>query len=92
MRRQWNGFSHWSVWVNGHFSRPNHEPGGEHISQSGSGVAGIIDCEERINLSLSVSSGSELTVGAEDYLDYILHQESTTVVGMFLETIRKPEK
>ena len=81
------------VWVNGHFSRPNHEPGGVCIiSQSGSGVAGIIDCEERINLNLSVSSGSELTVGAEDYLDYILHQESTTVVGMFLETIRKPEK
>ncbi|MBT5542700.1 MAG: hypothetical protein HOH08_05775 [Gammaproteobacteria bacterium] len=81
------------VWVNGHFSRPNHEPGGICIiSQSGSGVAGIIDCEERINLNLSVSSGSELTVGAEDYLDYILHQESTTVVGMFLETIRKPDQ
>ena len=81
------------VWVNGHFSRPNHEPGGVCIiSQSGSGVAGIIDCEERINLNLSVSSGSELTVGAEDYLDYILHQESTTVVGLFLETIRKPDQ
>ena len=81
------------VWVNGHFSRPNHEPGGICIiSQSGSGVAGIIDCEERINLNLSVSSGSELTVGAEDYLDYILHQESTIVVGMFLETIRKPDQ
>ena len=82
-----------SVWINGHFSRPNHESGGVCIiSQSGSGVAGIIDCEERINLNLSVSSGSELTVGAEDYLDYILHQESTTVVGLFLETIRKPEQ
>jgi acyl-CoA synthetase (NDP forming) len=81
------------VWVNGHFSRPNHEPGGVCIiSQSGSGVAGIIDCEERINLNLSVSSGSELTVGAEDYLDYILHQESTTVVGLFLETSRKPDQ
>jgi acyl-CoA synthetase (NDP forming) len=81
------------VWVNGHFTRPNHEPGGICIiSQSGSGVAGIIDCEERINLNLSVSAGSELTVGAEDYLDYILHQESTTVVGMFLETIRKPDE
>ena len=81
------------VWVNGHFSRPNHEPGGVCIiSQSGSGVAGIIDCEERINLNLSVSSGSELTVGAEDYLNYILHQESTTVVGLFLETIRKPDQ
>ena len=82
-----------NVWVNGHFTRPNHEPGGVCIiSQSGSGVAGIIDCEERINLNLSVSSGSELTVGAEDYLDYILHQESTKVVGMFLETIRKPKQ
>ena len=81
------------VWVNGYYTRPNHEPGGTCIiSQSGSGVAGIIDCEERINLNLSVSSGSELTVGAEDYLDYILHQQSTKVVGMFLETIRKPDQ
>ena len=81
------------VWVNGYYTRPNHEPGGICIiSQSGSGVAGIIDCEERINLNLSVSSGSELTVGAEDYLDYVLHQQSTKAVGMFLETIRKPDQ
>jgi len=81
------------VWVNGYYTRPNHEPGGICIiSQSGSGLAGIIDCEERINLNLSVSSGSELTVGAEDYLDYVLHQQSTKVVGMFLETIRKPDQ
>jgi len=81
------------VWVNGYYTRPNHEPGGICIiSQSGSGVAGIIDCEERINLNLSVSSGSELTVGAEDYLDYVLHQDSTKAVGMFLETIRKPDQ
>ena len=81
------------VWVNGYYTRPNHEPGGICIiSQSGSGVAGIIDCEERINLNLSVSSGSELTVGAEDYLDYVLHQQSTKVVGMFLEPIRKPDQ
>ena len=81
------------VWVNGYYTRPNHEPGGICIiSQSGSGVAGIIDCEERINLNLSVSSGSELTVGVEDYLDYVLHQQSTKVVGMFLETLRKPDQ
>ena len=81
------------VWVNGYYTRPNHEPGGICIiSQSGSGLAGIIDCEERINLNLSVSSGSELTVGAEDYLDYVLHQQSTKAVGMFLETIRKPDQ
>ena len=81
------------VWVNGYYTRPNHEPGGICIiSQSGSGLAGIIDCEERINLNLSVSSGSELTVGAEDYLDYVLHQDSTKAVGMFLETIRKPDQ
>ena len=81
------------VWVNGYYTRPNHEPGGiSIISQSGSGLAGIIDCEERINLNLSVSSGSELTVGAEDYLDYVLQQQSTKAVGMFLETIRKPDQ
>ena len=81
-----------SVWANGFDTRPNHQSGGIClISQSGSGLAGIIDCDERINLNLGVSSGQELTTGAEDYLEYALHQPSTRVVGLFLETIRKPK-
>ena len=62
------------------------------ISQSGSGMSGIVDADERIDFSFAVSTGLELTVTAEDYLDYALEQTETRVVGLFLETSRRPEK
>ena len=62
------------------------------ISQSGAGMSGIVDCEERLNFNLAVSSGYELTVSMEDYLDYALELPETRVVGLFLETSRHPKK
>ena len=62
------------------------------ISQSGAGMSGIVDCEERIDFNLAVSSGYELTVSMEDYLDYALDCPETVVVGLFLETSRHPAK
>ena len=62
------------------------------ISQSGAGMSGIVDCEQRLQFNLAVSSGYELTVSMEDYLDYVLDLEETKVVGLFLETSRYPHK
>tara|TARA_B100000780_G_scaffold266785_1_gene223265 strand:- start:1492 stop:3588 length:2097 start_codon:yes stop_codon:yes gene_type:complete len=62
------------------------------ISQSGAGMSGIVDCEERINFNLAVSSGYELSVSMEDYLDFALDLPETRVIGLFLETSRYPEK
>ena len=62
------------------------------ISQSGAGMSGIVDCEQRLQFNLAVSSGYELTVSMEDYLDYALDLEETKVVGLFLETSRYPHK
>ena len=62
------------------------------ISQSGAGMSGIVDCEGRIQFNFAVSSGYELTVSMEDYLDYALDLPETRVVGLFLETSRHPEK
>ena len=62
------------------------------ISQSGAGMSGIVDCEQRIDFNLAVSSGYELTVSMEDYLDYALDLPETRVVGLFLETSRYPQK
>lgn len=62
------------------------------ISQSGAGMSGIVDCEQRIDFNLAVSSGYELTVSMEDYLDYALDLPETRVVGLFLETSRHPQK
>ena len=62
------------------------------ISQSGAGMSGIVDCERRIQFNFAVSSGYELTVSMEDYLDYALDLPETRVVGLFLETSRHPKK
>jgi acyl-CoA synthetase (NDP forming) len=62
------------------------------ISQSGAGMSGIVDCERRLQFNFAVSSGYELTVSMEDYLDYALDLEETRVVGLFLETSRYPDK
>jgi acyl-CoA synthetase (NDP forming) len=39
----------------------------------------------------SVSTGQELAVAMDDYLDYALDLPSTRVVGLFMETARNPE-
>ena len=62
------------------------------ISQSGAGMSGIVDCEQRLQFNFAVSSGYELTVSMEDYLDYALDLDETRVVGLFLETSRYPQR
>ena len=85
-------FSH-GVRAGGFATRPHRQPGHVAlISQSGSGMSGILDTDERIDFNFAVSTGDELMVTAEDYLDYALEQAETRVVGLFLETSRQPEK
>ena len=60
------------------------------ISQSGSGMSGILNVDERINFNFAASTGQELDVGLEELLDYALDLPSTKVVGLFMETCRKP--
>jgi acetate---CoA ligase (ADP-forming) len=62
------------------------------ISQSGSGMSGILDVDERIDFNFAVSTGQELIITAEDYLDYALEQKETRVIGFFMETSRHPDK
>jgi acyl-CoA synthetase (NDP forming) len=81
------------VWVCGFDTRENHVRGGNVtlISHSGSGMAGITDCEERIDFNLSVSTGQELSVRMDQYMDWALEQQGTRVIGLFMETARNPE-
>jgi len=80
------------VTVGGFTTRPNHIAGNVAlISHSGSGMAGIMDSDERINFNLTVSAGQELSVGMHDYLDFALEMPTTEVVGLFMETVREPD-
>ena len=80
------------VWTGGFETRTHKTPGNVAlISQSGSGMSGILDTEARINFNFAVSTGQELSVTLEDYLDFVLDQDETKVVGLFMETSRKPD-
>jgi acyl-CoA synthetase (NDP forming) len=80
------------IWLCGFDTRENHVRGGNVtlISQSGAGMSGIVDCEERIDFNLAVSSGSEFTVDLADYLDFALECHAPAAIGLFMETARNP--
>jgi acyl-CoA synthetase (NDP forming) len=80
------------IWGCG-FRTREHRRGGNvaYISHSGSGMCGIVDCEERIDFNLVVSTGQELVVSMDEYLDYALEMPGTRAVGLFMETARNPE-
>ena len=79
------------IWGCGFRTRA-HRRGGNvaYISHSGSGMCGIVDSEERIDFNLVVSTGQELVVSMDEYLDFALEQPATRVVGLFMETARNP--
>jgi len=81
------------IWIGGFDTRSHTKWGNVSlISQSGAGMSGILDVDERIDFNFAVSTGQELIVSAEDYLDYVLEQEETRVIGFFMETSRKPDQ
>lgn len=61
------------------------------ITHSGSVFSALCHNDRRFRYNLAVSSGQELATTAAEYLDYALDQESTRVVGLFLETVRDPD-
>ncbi len=79
------------VWGCGFRTRA-HRRGGNvaYISHSGSGMCGIVDSEERIDFSLVVSTGQELAVSMDEYLEFALEMPGTRAVGLFMETARNP--
>lgn len=85
---------HDGVWGCGFDTRHNHPRGGNVtlISHSGSGMSGILDCEERIDFNLAVSTGQELSVRMDDYMDYAIECMNTRAIGLFMETARNPAR
>jgi len=80
------------VWATGFDSSHHEGPGNVTlISQSGSGMCSIVDCEERLRFNFAVSTGNELSVSMDEYLDFALDLPETDAVGMFIETARNPE-
>lgn len=79
------------VWACGFDSSEHAAPGNVAlISHSGSGMSGLIDSEERLRINFAVSTGNEIGVTMDQYLDFALDLPETKAVGLFLETARNP--
>lgn len=69
------------------------KPGGVGlISQSGSVLGALINNGRRLQFSQAISTGSETVTTAADYLTWMLEQPETRCVGMFIESVRDPER
>jgi acetate---CoA ligase (ADP-forming) len=73
----------------GYLERSPLTPGGiALITHSGSMFSALLRSHRRLEYSFAVSSGQELVTTTADYLNWILDQPETRVIGLFLETIR----
>ena len=62
------------------------------ISQSGSVCIAMLSDLRRYGISLSVSAGNEAVTRTVDYLEYLINDPATKVIGTFTETVREPER
>jgi acyl-CoA synthetase (NDP forming) len=61
------------------------------ISHSGSLFLSLAANDPRVTYSLFVSPGQELVTTAADFMHYMLEDESTRTIALFLETVRDPQ-
>ena len=62
------------------------------ITHSGSMLSAVAKNTRGMNFNYVISSGQELVLTAAHFLEFVLRQSETRVVGLFLETIRDPER
>ena len=62
------------------------------VSQSGAFCISLLSDIRRFGFSYVASSGNEAVLCAADYLEYLVDDPKTAVIGAFIETIRQPER
>ena len=78
----------------GIFPRAEHiiRGGISYIAQSGSAFTTLCHNGCRLGFNLCASVGNEITTTVADYMDWCLELESTQAIGLFLETVRDPQR
>jgi acetyltransferase len=61
------------------------------LCQSGSIADAFLSLGGRIGLRCVVSSGAEAVTDAADYVSFFAEDEGTRAIGLFLETVRRPD-
>src|SRR5271169_470842 len=62
------------------------------VSQSGAFCVSLLTDTRRFGFSHVVSSGNEAVLTAADYLEYLADDPHTKIIGIFIETVRQPER
>jgi acyl-CoA synthetase (NDP forming) len=72
----------------------NGRPGIGIVSQSGAMacVLGVMLSSRDLGISYSVSTGNEAASGVEDFVEYLLGDAQTRVIGMIVEQFRQPRR
>jgi acetate---CoA ligase (ADP-forming) len=61
------------------------------LAQSGSIADAFLSLGGRVGFRCVVSSGAEAVTDVADYLDFFAEDEGTHAIGLFLESVRRPE-
>lgn len=69
-------------------------PGVALVSQSGAMacVLGTVLTSRDVALSYAISTGNEAASGVEDFIEYLLEDEHTAVIGLIVEQFRQPRR
>jgi acyl-CoA synthetase (NDP forming) len=62
------------------------------VSQSGSICIGMLSDVRRFGFSHVVSSGNEAVLATVDFLEALIDDEHTRVIGLFMESVQHPER
>jgi len=62
------------------------------VAQSGAVCVSLLTDIRRFGFSHVVSSGNEAVLTAADFLEYLVDDPPTKVIGAFVETVRQPER
>src|SRR5438094_4724909 len=62
------------------------------VSQSGGLCVSLLTDLSRFGFSHIVSCGNEAVLDASDFLEYLIEDPHTAVIGYFIETMRSPER
>lgn len=61
------------------------------IAQSGAVLMALINSNRKTGFSKLISSGNEASLYLGDYINYLVDDEATSVIALFIETIRDAE-
>jgi acetate---CoA ligase (ADP-forming) len=62
------------------------------VSQSGAVCVSLLIDIRRFGFSLVISSGNEAVLTEADFLEYLVNDPHTAIIGAFVETVRQPER